>query len=236
MQVKICGMTNGTDALAAAQCGADFVGLILAASPRRVTIEMAPSVLAVLPPATQPVLVFRDAPLDEVLAAMDVLGCRWVQLHGREPVEYVAEIAQRRPAIRVIKAWEVTSAESGEDLADYLSRLVAGRGRLAVVLLDAPKGGPHPGFATLAGVASRCRAELSTERLHGGRAVQPEIWCAGALTPGNVATVVASGLYTGVDVSSGVELTPGRKDHAAVRKFIETVRRCSNQAGPPTGR
>ena len=212
MRVKICGITRPEDAREAAHCGADFIGLIRAPSARRVTVATARQVIAALPEHVQPVLLFRDAPLDEVTAAVDATGGDWVQLHGREPVAYLAELAARRPALRLIRAWEVTAEQADDDLAAYLQQAGAVNLRIDVVILDAPKGGAHPGYERLARISRRCRQR------------PPEIWCAGGLTPKNVAAAIAQGRYDGVDVASGVESSPGIKDHAALRAFIETAR------------
>ncbi|MCK4343235.1 MAG: phosphoribosylanthranilate isomerase [Phycisphaerae bacterium] len=211
MRVKICGITNPDDALAAAQFGADFIGLILAPSARRVTVESARRVRDVLPPAAQPVLLFRNAPLDEVHEVLAATGCEWVQLHGGESPSYLKELATRHPQIHLIKAWEVSSPQAGDELANYLRQVKEEGVRIDVIILDAPKGGPHPGYDCLGDVSRRC-----VER-------PPACWCAGGLTPANVAAAVADGCYDGVDVAGGVELRPGRKDHAALRRFIETA-------------
>ena len=107
MRVKICGLTSVADATEVARCGADFAGLVLAPSPRHVPLESAAQIAAALPAAIQPVLVFRDATREEVLGALSVTGCNWLQLHGRESVSYLSEIRQRRPQVRFIRAWEL---------------------------------------------------------------------------------------------------------------------------------
>lgn len=212
MHVKICGITNTEDALAAARCGADLVGFVLAESPRRVPTATVRDILAALPPMVHPVLVFRDEALGDLLAAQSETGCDWIQLHGREPVAFVRELHGARPQVHVIKAWEVAGPESGVELAAYLDAARAADVGIDVVLLDAPKGAPAPGYQEMAKIAARC-----TER-------PPQIWCAGGLTPTNLVTALAGGRYDGVDVSSGVELRPGVKSHSAVMHFVETAK------------
>jgi phosphoribosylanthranilate isomerase len=212
VDIKICGMTNEADALLAARLGADFVGLILAASPRRASLEVAAKVVATLPPATQPVLVFRDAPLDEVVAALAATRCGWVQLHGDESAGYIDALRKHQPAVHVIKAWAVSSAGGGDELIKYLRDAAAADVRLDVVLLDAPKDGAAAGFEELGAVSRRI----------GPR--PPAVWCAGGLDAGNVGLAVAAGQYNGVDVARGVERQAGAKDPARVREFIEAVR------------
>jgi phosphoribosylanthranilate isomerase len=222
MRVKICGITNPGDALAAARAGADFVGLILAPSSRQVSAEAAKEIVAALSAPAAPVLVFRDAPMDAVLAALETTGAGCAQLHGAEPVNYLAELQRRRPKIRLIKAWEVSADDAWEQSADLLIDFVrdardTGVG-LPIVLLDAPKGGPHPGYERMAACAARCHT------------LPVQVWCAGGLTPDNVAIALACGQFDGADVAGGVEVRPGVKDHAAIRRFIENAR----GAAPPT--
>ncbi len=244
MRVKICGVTNVADARAAAEAGADFIGLIRAASPRQVSVETARAIAAALPPRACGVLVFRDAPVSEVVAAVEQTGVRWVQLHGREPVADLRRLKAERPDVQLIKAWELhtaqavprvgntpdaggttpaahAAAETAEEtalgaaaaeLAEYLAAARAAAVPLAVLILDAPKGGPHPGFAALAALA-----RTVTER-------PPEVWCAGGLTPENVAAACAAGPFDGVDVAGGVERAPGHKDAARVARFVAAVR------------
>jgi phosphoribosylanthranilate isomerase len=212
MLVKICGITRREDALAAAQAGADFVGLVRAGSPRQVSLETARQIAANLPPATQPVLLFRDAELDELAGELAASGFKWVQLHGAEPVAYVRRLMDRFPGLHVIRAWEVSGADAAVPLSDYLRAALEEEVAIDVLLLDAPKRGLHPGYECLGEVARRCHGTV------------PGIWCAGGLTPGNCAAAVAAGRYAGVDVSRGVELSPGVKDQAAVRRFIDLAR------------
>ncbi len=212
MHVKICGLTTTDDALAAARCGADFVGMILAPSTRRVSLTTAEGIARALPSDVRPVLVFRDAPLDEVLGSLEIIGRADVQLHGREPVAYLDELLRRRPETRLLRAWEVRAAAHDHELTEYLSEAGNAGVRIETVIVDVPKGAPHPGFERLAAVARLCTAASF------------EVWCAGGLTPENVALAAASGPYAGVDVAGGVELRPGVKDHAAMTRFVQAAR------------
>ncbi|MBU0638595.1 MAG: phosphoribosylanthranilate isomerase [Planctomycetes bacterium] len=214
MRVKICGITNQRDANAAARCGADLIGLIRAASPRQVELQVARQIVRDLSDATGSVLLFRDAPLEEVTAELQATAVPWVQLHGRESAEYVLGLARRCPAVRIIKAWEITPQTSLAELLAYVAEVATSGGRLDVVIVDAPKGGPHPGFERMAAIAHAWRGQPL-----------PELWLAGGLTPENLSAAVAAGQYDGVDVASGVESEPGTKDHDAVRRFVELARR-----------
>lgn len=208
MYVKICGVTNMADALAAARLGADYVGLIRAASARRVTLKTAGKIAAVLPTTTRPVLLFQDATIDEVLAELGTVNFNCIQLHGREPVSYIREIITKFPEMKIIRAWQVSTVADADGLNEYLQEAANDGIRFETVILDAPKGGPHPGYKCLGQVSRCCRKH--TEHL----------FCAGGLTPDNLTEAVRDGSYDGVDVACGVEQQPGVKDHDALKQFI----------------
>lgn len=230
MDAKICGITNLEDARAAAAAGAAYVGLIRAESPRQVPLDTAREIVTALPATTTPVLVFRDAAVPEVLAAVAATGATWVQLHGQESPRYIAALQEayaaqrpRGPALRIVKAWEVEAVADADVSATMggLRAYVDELGRLAdapahrnldAVLLDAPKGRVHPGFDVL-GAASQAAAALGCT-----------VWCAGGLTAENLAGVLPKLACSVVDVASGVEAAPGRKDHAAVARFVAVAR------------
>jgi phosphoribosylanthranilate isomerase len=219
MQVKICGITRATDAQVAAEAGADFVGLIRAAGGRRIAVAEARQIVATLPPQTQPVLLFRNQPRKDVVADVRAVGAGWVQLHGRESATYLAELAAELPGVQLIRAWEVAGAQSAAALAAHLGECHEEGAPVRVVILDAPKGGPHPGYDCLAAVA---------------QALGPlglRVWCAGGLTPDNLGSAVLPGTYHGVDVARGVESSVGVKDADAVRCFIAAARQL--QPAPP---
>lgn len=212
MRIKICGVTRPADARRAVELGVDFVGLIRARSARQVSLEEARRVARMLPPTTVGVLLYRDTPLEQVCTEVSEVGVKWVQLHGAEPLSYVRELHAACPDVRLIRAWEVAGPDAADALGAYLD---AARGEglpVAIVILDAPKGGRHPGYESLGEVSHRCRAS------------GVEIWCAGGLTPANVASAVAAGDYAGVDVARGVERAPGIKDHVAMERFVAAVR------------
>ena len=230
MRVKICGITNEADALHAVRAGADFVGLILAPSVRQVTVETAAQIVTAvrelyahretladtaLERHAEPVLVFRDAPLNDVLQAVQRTAVSWVQLHGRESPEYLRGLRAALPNIKLIKAWEI-DAPIGT-LWEYLEGCRVLGAVPNVVLLDAPKSGEQPGHDRL-GVFSLLLVSTHSAARPG------EVWCAGGLTPENLTPALDAGGFDGVDVASGVESAPGRKDAAAVEDFIRTAR------------
>jgi phosphoribosylanthranilate isomerase len=190
-RVKICGITNLADAQAAVEGGADALGLVFAPSPRRIEIETARAIVAVLSPKTVFVGVFRDAPLEEVKSVANQVGLDVVQLHGDESPEYCAEVNRC-----VIKRFAVD-----ERLRERLRRYC-----VFASLLD-------PGAGS--GQTFRWEQAVGLDR---------RIIVAGGLTPDNVAEPVRLLRPFAVDVASGVESSPGRKDREKIRAFIRVVR------------
>ena len=197
MRVKICGITNAEDALAAEAAGADAVGLIFAErSKRRVTLAQAQAISDVLGPLILRVGVFVDAPLGEVLGAAQTLRLGAVQLHGAEPPGYAEAL---RPAVRVIKVFTFAP-----DLTpDTLRRFPAD-----AVLLDGLTPGSGETFLWEEAAA-----------LKGF----PNLVLAGGLTPDNVATAIRSLQPYAVDIASGVERAIGLKDHVKVQDFVRAA-------------
>jgi phosphoribosylanthranilate isomerase len=199
-RIKICGITNAQDAAAAVAAGADAIGVVLAASPRRVTLGQAEAALAAVPPLVARVGVFVDEDADVVAEAVRRLKLTAVQFHGAETPERCA--AAPVPAIR---AFRVGADFDAASLAPY-------RGSVAALLLDTLV----PGVAGGTGVALDWRA------LPPLPAWAP-VLLAGGLTPGNVGEAVSALRPYAVDVSSGVEERPGRKDHALIESFVAAV-------------
>jgi len=202
LRVKICGITRPEDAVAAAQAGADAIGLVFADSPRRVSESQAAAVLAALPPLVTPVALFVDASVERVRGVCGALGVRTVQLHGDEPPEVARELAAE--GLCVLKAFRVGQAADLEGMAGYPAD---------AFLLDSRV----PGRAGGTGVAFDWRLAQQAE------AARPII-LAGGLSPENVAEAVARVRPYAVDVSSGVESAPGVKDAERVRAFVSAAR------------
>jgi phosphoribosylanthranilate isomerase len=197
MFVKICGITNEDDALLAVAMGADAVGFVFAPSPRQLAVQQAYDITRRLPPEILTVGVFRDEHPKRVVDLVNRSGVKAAQLHGSENVEAVAEVA--RSVRWVIKAYPAGSPKvaAAHELATDL------------ILLDAPSPGSGQLFDwTLAG-----------EVPEGMRLI-----LAGGLDPDNVADAVRAVEPWGVDVSSGVERSPGKKDALKVKRFIERAK------------
>ncbi len=195
--VKICGITTVDDALLAAGLGADAVGLIFAASSRRVTAGQARDIVRRLPPGIISVGVFRNERRERVVEIADQLGLRAVQLHGHESGDDTAWVAERVP--NVFKAFAAGDPALGR-FDDY---------RPARALIDSPEPGSGKPF--------------DWHRLAADRPSFPFV-LAGGLRPGNVAEAIELLQPWGVDVASGVEARPGVKDPVALRTFIQAAR------------
>jgi len=200
-QVKICGVTNVADALAAAEAGADMIGLNLyEKSPRFLTLATAAEISRALPPLVQRVGVFVEPAEDLVLRAIRECGLNLLQFHGDETSEFCTQFG-----LMTLKAIRVRDEKSLEKLADY---------HTDAFLLDAysPAG--------LGGTGEKFNWELAVA----GKKFDKPIFLAGGLTPENIAAAVKQVRPFAVDVSSGVESAPGKKDAAKVRAFIQSVR------------
>lgn len=197
MFVKICGITNVDDAAVAVDAGADAIGLIFAPSSRRVEVEQAAEIAASVPGEVLVVGVFRDHLADEVLEIADAVGLGAAQLHGSETVRTSRTVHEQVPVL--IRAMAAGDPQLGE----------IDQHRPDVVLLDAPVPGGGEAFDwTLVGDLTR----------------RHRVVLAGGLRPDNVAEAINTVGPWGVDVASGVEATPGRKDADAVRRFVTAAR------------
>jgi phosphoribosylanthranilate isomerase len=204
VKVKICGITSVADALAATEAGADLVGLMFCEkSPRYVTLAAASEIARQLPPFVVKVGVFVNPPADVVVRSIVECGLNLLQFHGEESPEFCAQFG-----VMSMKAFRIRDAESLQALPRYPTD---------AWLLDAYVPG-QPG-----GTGERLSWDLAVEAAKLGRVV----FLAGGLTPENVADAVRRVRPFGVDVSSGVEAAPGRKDPAKVRAFIRAVRSAS---------
>jgi phosphoribosylanthranilate isomerase len=200
-KVKICGITSLEDALMAVEAGADALGFVFfEKSPRHLDPERAARIIEGIPPFVQVVGLFVNAALDFVNLTADSCRLDIVQLHGEESPSY-CQLVHRR----VMKAFRVRGMESLVPMADY---------RVAGFLLDAYSPDSYGGTGT--------RFDWDCAVMAKGSG---PIILAGGLDPDNVAAAVARVAPYGVDVSSGVESSPGRKDHGKVRRFIQQAKK-----------
>ncbi len=207
-RIKICGIASVADAESAAAAGADLLGLIFApTSPRRVERDLARQIVAATRGRCQTVGVFQDAPVEAINAVVAAVGCDFAQLHGRETAAMAGDIA--RPVIRAI----IVTAEASE--AEVAAWAMADN--VAHLLFDRPKGATGAGWLSELG-----RLWAAAQATAIGR----QSFLAGGLSPANVAEVVKRWRPFGVDVASGVESAPGRKDAERMRAFCRAVRGC----------
>ncbi len=201
MYVKICGLQTAETVTAAVAAGADALGFVFApGSPRTIAVEQAAELVAAVPDGMETVGVFRNQPIDEVVATARRAGVSTVQLHGDEGLDEIARL--HAEGFRTLRAF---SADAYNAL-DSNSRAVWDAQRL---LLDAVE--PGAGVTFDADVLA-----------HG---VPQGFWLlAGGLTPANVGGLVTAMAPSGVDVSSGVESSRGVKDPGLIRAFVMAAR------------
>lgn len=204
--MKICGITSSDDAAAAVDAGADAVGVILAPSLRQVTLDEAAEALSVVPALVSRVGVFVDPTPAELTAAVERLGLDLVQFSGDESYELCVE----SPA-PVLKTIQVGTAFDSKAVEPY-------RGLVAALLLDKHVTGMRGGTGKA----------LSWDTLHGLPEWAP-LFVAGGLDPDNVGDAIRALRPFAVDVSSGVEERPGRKDHGKIRAFMAAVRAADSE-------
>ncbi|WP_080887605.1 phosphoribosylanthranilate isomerase [Nitrospira japonica] len=203
-RIKICGITNEEDAAAALLAGADALGFVFyRKSPRWIDPTVAGRIISSLPPFVAAVGVFVNEEVKVVRDLMDGCGLALAQLHGDETAAYCLELA--RPAV---KALRIKDRGSFLALAEF-----QGRAGIRGFLLDAYAEDAYGGTGRTVDWALAAEAARSASVL-----------LAGGLTPENVAEAIRAVRPYGVDVSSGVESTPGKKDAEKVRRFIQSAR------------
>ncbi len=201
VQIKICGITNVEDALAAAEAGADALGFVFhPASPRCVTPAQAQAIIGSLPASVCTAGVFVNLPAAEVLRIAEMCGLDFIQLHGSESREYCLAL----PRERLIKALSFRNEEEFAVAADYPVR---------AFLVDA-----HDPVR-FGGTGKTCDWNLARKA-----ADRYPLILAGGLRAGNIAAALDTVRPLAVDVSSGVESSPGKKDHEELRSLIAAVR------------
>jgi len=215
--VKICANTSLADALIAAEAGADAVGFVLAPSPRQVTTEQVAAIVPKLPAEIEKIGVFVGASVDEIAATVDAARLTGVQLHSEVTADATAKLRARfGPKLRILR---VVHFEAGapERTAD------AAQGAIVDASCDAILVDSRTATA-VGGTGKAYDWVLASEFLFQDARARKRLIAAGGLTPQNVAEVIATLRPWGVDVVSGVEAAPGRKDAAKVRAFVANAR------------
>lgn len=204
MKIKICGITNVEDARMAWESGADALGFVLYRdSPRYVKPESVKSIIAGLPPFVITVGVFVNEEVDTVRSLMEECGLFLAQLHGDESPDYCLSLHRS-----VLKGIRLRDRRTFLALAEF-----QGRGSIRGFVIDAFSDSAYGGTGTLADWALAAEVAKASP-----------VVLAGGLTPDNVQGAIRAVRPYGVDVSSGVEKSPGKKDPVKIQAFIHAVK------------
>jgi phosphoribosylanthranilate isomerase len=204
--VKICGITSVEDAQLAVDAGADAVGFVFfAMSPRKTTVERASRIVRVLPTTVRRVGVFVNETPEAMSRAAEEVGLDLLQLHGDEPAEALAGLA--RPVIKAVRVGRGFAQDEALRFAEKAAGLLVDTRLPGETQLPGGTGVPFD-WTLVKGLAERV----------------PFLMLAGGLSPQNVAEAIRAVRPHAVDVSSGVEALPGRKDAEKVRAFVRAAR------------
>jgi phosphoribosylanthranilate isomerase len=236
--IKICGNTSLADAQLAADAGANAVGFVFAPSPRRVTAEQVAAITPHLPSTLEKIGVFVDASFDEIASTIETAGLTGVQLHFEAAPELFAQIRARfGPILRILRVVhfdaDLSASLKGTGFSPYIPEPKM-KGALApeaifsdpnidAVLIDSRT------TTAVGGTGKTFDWSLAANTLFQNANVRERLIAAGGLTPDNVAEAIAMLHPWGVDVVSGVESAPGRKDPAKVRDFIANARAAADR-------
>ena len=202
IKVKICGITNSDDASKAVELGVDALGFIFAPSPRRIRPEEAHSIIAALPPFVIAVGVFVNEEPATIRKVAETCGLDLLQLHGDESAEVCAELMPR-----AVKAFRIKSERSLDEVQPYLGNVKA---LLFDTFSEKVRGGTGKTFDwSVAAKAKRFGVPLILS---------------GGLSPANIAEAITTVRPYAVDVNSGIEERPGKKDHRLMRALMEVIR------------
>jgi len=199
VKVKICGITNYEDAMAAIDLGADLLGFnFYPKSPRFLTKEQAAEIISRLPAFIDTAGVFVNATIDEIHDTNDVCSLDWVQLHGDEDPEYCRSLLSHN--IKTMKAIRVKDQTDIESADQFFTD---------AILLDAFNPDKYGGTG------------LTFDWNIIGH-ITKRVFLAGGVNPDNAAKAVELGVY-GIDVCSGVEAEPGKKDHKKMKRLFDNI-------------
>ena len=215
--IKICGNTSLQDARLAADAGADAVGFVFAPSPRRVTPAEVAAIMPRLPRALERIGVFVDASFDEIAEAVEAAGLTGAQLHFAAPAALPAQLRERFGARLRILGVVHFDARAGKQVA-----AIARDTNIDALLVDSRT------TAAAGGTGVAFDWDAARGLIFDATGAMKFI-AAGGLTPENVAQAIATLRPWGVDVVSGAEAAPGRKDPVKVRAFIANARAAADR-------
>jgi phosphoribosylanthranilate isomerase len=200
-KVKICGITNYEDAVMALDLGADMLGFnFFQDSPRFIPLQEAADIVRRLPGYAELVGVFVNASMETIRSAISECYLDWVQLHGDETPAFCQGMGS--DTVKVIKALRVKERSDAEKASAY---------KVDAILLDAFRPGRYGGTGT----------SFDWEMIGGD--VSMRVFLAGGVAPDNAAKAISLGVY-GIDVCSGVESQPGKKDPEKMKALFESIR------------
>jgi phosphoribosylanthranilate isomerase len=215
--IKICGNTSLEDARLAVEAGADAVGFVFAPSPRRVTASEAAAIAQHLPATVEKIGVFVDAPLEEIYSTVRECGLTGVQLHSEAGPELPAKLRKLLgPGLRILR---VVHFDAGA--GRLMKKQIAEHARnpaVDAVLVDSRTA------TAVGGTGAAFDWQLARKTLFQNAKARKRRIAAGGLNPANVAEAIAALRPWGVDVASGVEATPGKKDADKVWEFVARAR------------
>lgn len=210
-RIKICGLTNLSDALCAASLGVDALGFIFAESPRRVSTKTANDIISHLPPFIATVGVFVDEDEGKVKEIASTCGLNTLQFHGSEFPSYCLKFEQN-----IIKAFRLRASQI--EIAKEIEKLKAYRKVTKSLLLDISQE-----------TTQSCNKQDWQEIAFMTKSLG-QIILAGGLKPENIALAIRKVKPYAVDISSGVEISPGVKDHEKMKQLVEEVRKVDETA------
>jgi phosphoribosylanthranilate isomerase len=212
--IKFCGTTSIADALASVEAGADALGFIFAPSKRQVTLDSAREIITELPAHIDRIGVFMDESPDTIRRIAGVTGLTGVQLHGSEPTEFVAQLKAESVGGRHLRVIKTVIMDG--DFHLQLETFVTSSTPPDAILLDS-------------GAGSGCTFDWRGVRsfLTG---TEMKFIVAGGLNPENVSAAMRTFRPYGVDVVTGVENVPGKKDPEKLKAFVAAVRNAEKQA------
>lgn len=200
VKVKICGLTNYKDAIAAVNFGADLLGFnFYKKSPRYIAPEKAKEIISRLPGFVDVAGVFVNDSLEHIREVMELCQLNWVQLHGDEDPQFCNEFLSLN--VKTMKAIRV-KAKSDIDRAEYFFT--------DAILLDAFEKGKYGGTG-----------KTFDWNILGH--ISKRVFMAGGINPANAAEAISLGIY-GIDVCSGIEIRPGKKDHKKMKQLFENIK------------
>jgi len=215
--IKICANTSLEDTRLAVEAGADAVGFVFAPSPRRVTAAQVAAIVPHLPEKVEKIGVFVDATLDEIYSTVRECGLTGVQLHSAAGAELPAELRQRLgPELRILRVVHFGAGAAEESAAQAAT--IAADANVDAILVDSRTAAAVGGT----GVAFDWAAARKT--LFKNVEASKRLIAAGGLNLENVAEAIATLRPWGVDVATGVEEAPGRKNPAKVWAFVACAR------------